>query len=151
MPRLSPLCLRFGRYLRPFVHDTTYMWTTTPHIFTSRTYPCYFPNIKRSVIERSVVERSVIERSVVKRSVVKQSVIEQLVVKRSAVERSFVERPILSQKITWITDTVFITSFETYLTTFEEISSVTSKESEISFSIWISVIMDQRYRVKLIV
>ena len=25
MPRLSRLCLRFGRYLRPFVHDTTYM------------------------------------------------------------------------------------------------------------------------------
>ena len=24
MPRLSRLCLRFGRYLRPFVHDTTY-------------------------------------------------------------------------------------------------------------------------------
>ena len=23
MPRLSLLCLRFGRYLRPFVHDTT--------------------------------------------------------------------------------------------------------------------------------
>ena len=23
MPRLSRLCLRFGRYLRPFVHDTT--------------------------------------------------------------------------------------------------------------------------------
>ena len=25
MPRLSRLCLRFGRYLRPFVHDTTYI------------------------------------------------------------------------------------------------------------------------------
>ena len=25
MPRLSPLCLRFGRYLRPFAHDTTYI------------------------------------------------------------------------------------------------------------------------------
>ena len=26
MPRLSPLCLRFGRYLRPFVHDTIYIF-----------------------------------------------------------------------------------------------------------------------------
>ena len=25
MPRLSRHCLRFGRYLRPFVHDTTYI------------------------------------------------------------------------------------------------------------------------------
>ena len=25
MPRLSRHCLRFGRYLRPFVHDATYM------------------------------------------------------------------------------------------------------------------------------
>ena len=26
MPRLSRHCLWFGRYLRPFVHDTTYMY-----------------------------------------------------------------------------------------------------------------------------
>ena len=26
MPRLSPLCLRFGRYLRPFAHDSTYIY-----------------------------------------------------------------------------------------------------------------------------
>ena len=26
MPRLSRLCLRFGRYLRPFVHDTTFIY-----------------------------------------------------------------------------------------------------------------------------
>lgn len=34
-----------------------------------------------------------------------------------------------------LTDTAFITSFETYHRTFEEISSIISKESEISSSI----------------
>ena len=31
MPRFSQHCLRFGRYLRPFVHDTTYICISDNH------------------------------------------------------------------------------------------------------------------------
>ena len=48
MPRLSRHCLRFGRYLRPFVHDTTYMNNVYTNFTHASRSSCPRVSIKRS-------------------------------------------------------------------------------------------------------